>query len=83
MNQNRLPGFAYESLERLNYTSNKRNLMNPDKLLRLQHKNAILLLRGQKPYMINKLDYTKLEAEKYIVTSSISSYIPKWKNIYK
>ena len=67
LNENKMPGMIYESTERLNYVSSKRNLMNPDELLRLPHEKAIILLRGQKPYIVNKLDYTKLNLSKEIL----------------
>jgi len=65
LSQNRTPGLWNEQTERLNYISSRRNLMNPDELLRLPHNKEIVIVRGQKPYMVNKLDYLKL-INKYI-----------------
>lgn len=41
-----------------NISTNKRNLMNPDELLKLDHNKAIVMVRGRKPFMCNKYDYS-------------------------
>lgn len=56
----------------------KRNLMNPDEILRLSNKNEILILRGQKPILLEKMDYTKHKLSKYIKTIKVSNYNPEW-----
>ena len=53
------------STERLNYASSPRKLMNPDELLRLPKGKEVVIMRGQKPYMTNKLDYSRI-LDKYI-----------------
>lgn len=42
-----------------NIATNKRNLMNPDELLKLDHKNEIVMVRGRKPFVCNKYMYIK------------------------
>ena len=42
-------------------STNKRNLMNPDKLLKLDNNKEVVIVRGQKPFICNKYDYSKHE----------------------
>jgi len=44
LGQNKTLRLWDESLERLNYSSNRRNLMNPDELLRLPHEKEIIIV---------------------------------------
>jgi len=43
----------------ISFGTSSRNLLNTDEILRLPHDSAILILRGQKPLVIKKLDYTR------------------------
>lgn len=56
----------------------KRNLMNPDEILRLSNKNEILILRGQKPIFLEKMDYTEHKLSKYIKSIKAREYKPEW-----
>lgn len=48
-----------------NIATNKRNLMNPDELLKLDNNKEIVIVRGRKPFICNKYDYSKhIEASK-------------------
>lgn len=48
-----------------NIATSKRNLMNPDELLKLDHNKEIVIVRGRKPFICNKYDYSKhSEADK-------------------
>ena len=48
-----------------NIATNKRNLMNPDELLKLDNNKEIVIVRGRKPFICNKYDYSKhIEANK-------------------
>ena len=48
-----------------NISTNKRNLMNPDELLKLDNNKEIVIVRGRKPFICNKYDYSKhSEADK-------------------
>lgn len=42
-----------------NIATNKRNLMNPDELLKLDNKKEIVMVRGRKPFICNKYMYIK------------------------
>ena len=41
-----------------NIATNKRNLMNPDELLKMDHDKAIVMVRGRKPFICKKYDYS-------------------------
>lgn len=42
-----------------NVATNKRNLMNPDELLKMDHNKEIVMVRGRKPFICNKFDYSQ------------------------
>ena len=42
-----------------NVATNKRNLMNPDELLKMNHNKEIVMVRGRKPFICNKFDYSQ------------------------
>lgn len=44
---------------RENISTNKRNLMNPDELLKMDHDKAIIMVRGRKPFICKKYDYSE------------------------
>ena len=48
-----------------NIATNKRNLMNPDELLKLDNNKEIVIFRCRKTFICNKYDYSKhIEANK-------------------
>ena len=62
----------------ISISSQKRSLLTPDEILRLEPMNAILILRGQKPLKVEKMDYTKHPMAKMIKPIPISKYNPEW-----
>lgn len=60
----------------------KRNLMNPDEILRLPNEKEILILRGQRPLILDKMDYTKHRLSKFIKPIRVSDYKPEWTQEY-
>ena len=42
-----------------NIATSRRNLMNPDELLKMDHNKAIVMIRGRKPFICNKYDYSE------------------------
>jgi type IV secretion system protein VirD4 len=56
----------------------RRALLNPDEILRLDPMSAILILRGQKPFKVEKMDYTKHQLANRIKPVPISEYNPEW-----
>ncbi|MGF7396261.1 type IV secretory system conjugative DNA transfer family protein (plasmid) [Thermoanaerobacterium thermosaccharolyticum] len=59
-------------------STQKRALLNPDEILRLEPMSALLILRGQKPFKVEKMDYTKHPLSKQIKPIPISEYNPEW-----
>lgn len=59
----------------------KRSLLNPDELIQLDNSKEIVILRGKKPLMCNKFDYSEhpLANELKILTDD---YVPEWRNIH-
>lgn len=66
----------------LNISTQKRNLLNPDEILRLPHDNAILILKGQQPLLLKKMDYTKHKLSKDMKPIQVSDYKPEWTKEY-
>jgi type IV secretion system protein VirD4 len=62
----------------ISLSTQKRPLLTPDEILRLDHRNAIVILRGQKPLLVEKMDYTKHSLAKEIKPVPITEYIPEW-----
>jgi len=62
----------------ISISTQKRPLLTPDEILRLDHRNAIVILRGQKPLMVEKMDYTKHPLAREIKPTPITEYIPGW-----
>lgn len=74
-----------------NISTNKRNLMNPDELLKLDNNKEIVIVRGRKPFICNKYDYAKhseadklkdmtLEEQKEIFKDNIENQRSKQQN---
>ncbi|TCO68232.1 VirD4-like conjugal transfer protein, CD1115 family [Caldanaerobacter subterraneus] len=62
----------------ISLSTQKRPLLTPDEILRLDHRNAIVILRGQKPLLVEKMDYTKHPLSREIKPVPITEYIPEW-----
>jgi type IV secretion system protein VirD4 len=61
----------------------KRNLLNPDEIIRFDPEKAILILRGQKPLQIKKMPYTQHPLAKYVKPVPVSSYTPEWSKEFR
>jgi type IV secretion system protein VirD4 len=55
-----------------------RNLMNLDEVLRLPLDEAILLIRGQNPLRIKKMDYSEHPLANRLIERNINDYLPPW-----
>lgn len=62
----------------ISISTQKRPLLTPDEILRLDHKNAIVILRGEKPFLVEKMDYTEHPLSKEIKPVPVTEYIPEW-----
>lgn len=61
----------------------KRNLLNPDEIIRFDPEKAILILRGQKPLQIKKMPYTQHPLARFIKPMPVSSYTPEWSKEFR
>jgi type IV secretion system protein VirD4 len=56
----------------------KRNLLNPDEITRMDRNEAILSAFGLKPLKLTKMDYTKHPMSGLLKPSPVSEYDPGW-----
>ena len=61
-----------------NVSSQKRNLLNVDEILRIPTSQLIVNIRGNKPLLLDKVLYTEHKLYSKLKDSSITEYIPKW-----
>ena len=60
----------------------KRNLLNKDEILRLPTTKILVILRGNKPLVLDKMKYQEHPLANKLKDSTIFEYNPKWiKNI--
>lgn len=60
-------------------SSGQRKVMNPDEILRLPNTDEIIFVRGRKPLIAKKYDYTLHPMASQLQKISIEDHIPKWK----
>ncbi len=61
-----------------NISTLKRNLLNKDEILRMSATQLLVILRGNKPLLLDKMMYKDHPLAKKLKDSSILEYIPKW-----
>jgi len=61
-----------------NISTLKRNLLNKDEILRIDSKKLLVILRGNKPLLLEKMRYTEHPLAKQLKESSVYDYNPKW-----
>ena len=64
-----------------NISNIQRKLLNPDEILRIPKSKMIVILRGNKPLMIDKKIYTEHKLAKELKDSAINEYVPQWQKI--
>lgn len=57
----------------------KRNLLTPDEVLRIPNDNELILIRGQKPLMARKFDYSLHPDSIKLHDEKVVDYVPEWK----
>lgn len=62
-----------------NVATNKRNLMNPDELLKMNHNQEIVMVRGRKPFICNKFDYSQHEESEKLEDMTIEEQKERFK----
>lgn len=60
-------------------SSGQRKVMNPDEILRLPNTDEIIFVRGRKPLIAKKYDYTLHPMSAELERVSIEDHIPQWK----
>ncbi len=58
-----------------------RKLMMPDEILRFPIEKALIILRGQKVFKVDKYDYTNHPDSKKLVKSKATDHIPNWRKL--
>ncbi len=67
-----------EEFGQKNISTLQRNLLNKDEILRLPTKKLLVILRGNKPLLLDKIRYTEHPLAKKLKDSSIYDYKPDW-----
>lgn len=57
----------------------KRQLMNPDEILRMPMDEALIILRARNVFKVKKFDFTKHPESKKLKKRKAIAYIPKWR----
>ena len=61
-----------------NISTQKRNLLNVDEILRIPSTKLLVNLRGNNPLLLDKMIYTEHPISKELKDSPINEYNPKW-----
>lgn len=59
-------------------STQKRNLLNVDEILRIPSTKLLVNLRGNNPLLLDKMIYTEHPISKGLKDSPINEYIPNW-----
>lgn len=59
-------------------STQKRNLLNVDEILRIPSTKLLVNLRGNNPLLLDKMIYTEHPISKELKDSPITEYNPKW-----
>lgn len=63
-----------------NISTLKRNLLNPDEIIRIPSTELMVIIRGNKPLLLQKMIYTEHPLAKKLRDNSVLTYIPDWNN---
>lgn len=61
-----------------NISTQKRNLLNVDEILRIPSSKLLVSIRGNKPLLLDKIIYKEHPLSKKLKDSPITDYNPKW-----
>ena len=67
-----------EDFGQKNISTQKRNLLNVDEILRIPSNKLLINLRGNKPILLDKVIYTEHPAASKLKDSLITEYNPEW-----
>ena len=62
-----------------NISTNKRNLMNPDELLKMDKRKEIVMVRGKRPFVCNKYVYMEHPNFNELEDLTVEEQIEKFK----
>lgn len=65
---------------RKNISTLERNLLNPDEIIRIPSFKLMVIIRGNKPLLLQKMIYTEHPLAKKLQDVSVLTYIPDWNN---
>ena len=63
-----------------NISTLKRNLLNPDEIIRIPSTELMVIIRGNKPLLLKKMIYTEHPLAKKLQDVSVLTYVPDWNN---
>ena len=63
-----------------NISTLKRNLLNPDEIIRIPSTELMVIIRGNKPLLLKKMIYTEHPIAKKLQDVSVLTYVPDWNN---
>lgn len=63
-----------------NISTNKRNLMNDDEILKLDNNKEIVIERGQQPFICNKYDYSKHDEANKLEDMTLEEQMERFKD---
>lgn len=69
---------AIEEYGQKNISTQKRNLLNVDEILRIPSNKLLVNIRGNKPLLLDKIIYKEHPLSKKLKDSPITDYNPKW-----
>ena len=61
-----------------NISTLKRNLLNPDEIIRIPSTELLVIIRGNKPLLLKKVIYTEHPLAKKLQDVSVLTYVPDW-----
>ena len=61
-----------------NISTLQRNLLNKDEILRISATKLLVILRGNKPLLLDKMIYTEHPLANKLRDCSVTKYTPKW-----
>ena len=63
-----------------NISTLERNLLNADEIIRIPSTKLMVIIRGNKPLLLQKMIYTEHPISKKLQDASVLTYIPEWNN---
>lgn len=63
-----------------NISTLERNLLNPDEIIRIPNTELMVIIRGNKPLLLQKMIYTEHPLAKKLQDVSVLTYVPDWNN---